>query len=227
MTATMIKICSLQAPEHAEWVIEAGADMFGLIFAQARRQISVVAARAIVARSREVATEPPKAVGVFVEQTVDEINAVADEVGLDYVQVNKPERITGAVALNRPALVVIHTSPGLIRASVVQTISRVQETGTEIAGLIVDGFRSDSYGGTGTVADWNLARELAVAHPVMLAGGLHPANVSEAIDLVQPVGVDVSSGVETDGVKDRDKILAFVAAARASLLRRVDVLPIG
>ena len=87
------------------------------------------------------------------------------------------------------------------------------------AAFLIDGFQPGHAGGQGVLADWEAARELAQRFPIILAGGLTPANVAEAIETVRPVGVDVSSGVETSGVKDRRKMIDFVANARSAFLR--------
>lgn len=210
-----VKICSLRSPEQAGWVVEAGAGMFGLIFAEARRQVSVDVARQIIERAREVGGDHgPKAVGVFVDHSIDHINRIADTVGLDYVQISRPDVLDCPSSLNRPVLLVIHTSPGLDIDTVEATIGRARSAALGIAAVVVDGYKAGTYGGAATEADWSVAREVAGRYPVILAGGLTPDNVGQAIAQVRPIGVDVSSGVETDGHKDRDKIREFVRAAR-------------
>jgi phosphoribosylanthranilate isomerase len=83
-------------------------------------------------------------------------------------------------------------------------------------GIVIDGYAEESAGGTGARADWRLAAEIASSHPIILAGGLDPDNVGVAIRQVRPLGVDVSSGVEIDGVKDAGRIEAFIRAARTA-----------
>jgi phosphoribosylanthranilate isomerase len=225
-----VKICSLRQPVHAEYVVEAGADLFGLIFAEARRRVSAPVAREIVGQARKLRPDSgPRAVGVFVEQDANDINRIADEVGLDLVQLHRPEAIIGH-RIERPAIVVVHATPQTAADAVTAQIAAIEASGTHVAGIAVDAFSANSHGGTGRVADWAIARELVRSFPVLLAGGLHPGNVAEAIQTVGPFGVDVSSGVETDGEKDLAKIIAFAQAARAAFaasVRQVDVVPLG
>jgi phosphoribosylanthranilate isomerase len=225
-----VKICSLQQPVHAEYVVEAGADLFGLIFAEARRQVSVPAAREIVGQARTLRADGgPRAVGVFVEQVANDINRIADEVGLDLVQLHRPEAAVGQ-RIERPVIVVIHATPQTTGSAVADYIGAIEESGTLVAGIAVDAYSASSHGGTGKVAEWAIARQLARSYPTLLAGGLHPDNVAGAILAVSPYGIDVSSGVETDGEKDRAKIIAFAHAARsafAASVRQVNDVPFG
>jgi phosphoribosylanthranilate isomerase len=170
-----------------------------------------------------------RSVGVFVEQSADTINRIADEVGLDFVQLHRPESVEGH-RIERPVFVVIHATPQTTVDGVASRIGAIEESGTRVAGIAVDAFSATSHGGTGKVADWAIAQSLAGSFPTLLAGGLHPGNVAEAVRSVGPHGVDVSSGVETDGEKDREKINAFVQAARSAFagsIGQVYVAPIG
>jgi phosphoribosylanthranilate isomerase len=217
-----VKICSLRQPVHAEWIVEAGADQFGLIFANARRQVLIPVAREIVKQVR--ALKPggsPHSVGVFVEQAIDEINRTADDVDLDLVQLHRPEVLNSGSHIERPVILVVHVGADTTVASIAQLIESINSSGSTVAGIAVDAFSTNAHGGTGQVADWTVAREIAAHFPSILAGGLHPGNVEEAIAEVRPAGVDVSSGVETDGEKDRAKILAFVQAAHRGFLESV------
>jgi phosphoribosylanthranilate isomerase len=217
-----VKICSLRQPEHAEWVIEAGADMFGLIFADSKRRVSPDDARAIVRRADQVSTvRRPLAVGVFVDQPADEINRVADRVQLDVIQHHRPELLVNAGVIERPVVLAFRTAPSVTADQILAMAEAAQDAGVRVA---------KSQGGAGVIANWIIAAAVAQRLPVMLAGGLHPANVAAGISAVHPYAVDVSSGVETDGIKDRSKIVAFVQVARegfASLLGHVDELPLG
>jgi phosphoribosylanthranilate isomerase len=225
-----VKICSLRRPVHAQYVAEAGADLFGLIFAEARRQVTPLVAREIVDEARRLHSGL-RAVGTFVGHRADDINLIADEVGLDLVQLHRSDVLADGGRIERPVLLVIHTGPATTLESVSSAANAIVESGSLLAGIIVDGFKAGSHGGTGTKADWSLARELAEIYPVILAGGLHTENVGGAIESVGPAGVDVSSGVETDGEKDRAKIIAFVREARAGferdLIGRVNLVPLS
>ena len=226
-----VKICSLRKPLHAEWVVEAGADLFGLIFAEARRQVSVPVAREITAQARSLRPDGTlQSVGVFVEQSVDEINRIANEVGLDLVQLHRPDVTMRGGRIERPAILVVHANDQTTLDSITRLVVDYEATGSVLAGIAIDASTKDDRGGTGTIANWQIARQVAVRYPTVLAGGLHPENVSHAISDVGPIGVDVSSGVETDGEKDRAKILAFVRAARQGFqasVGQVDRVPLG
>ena len=230
ISTNTVKICSLRQPVHAQYVAEAGADLFGLIFAEARRQVMPLVAREIVAEARRLDSRL-RAVGVFVDHRADDINLIADQVGLDLVQLHRPDVVVDGGHIERPVLLVIHTGPATTPESVSSAATAIVESGSLLAGIMVDGFKAGSQGGTGTKADWALARELAKIYPLILAGGLNAENVGGAIESVVPAGVDVSSGVETDAEKDRAKIIAFVREARAAFesdsFGRVDVVPLG
>ncbi len=223
-----VKICSLRQPVHAEWVAEAGADMFGLIFANARRQVSIPVAREIVDRARAIGLDGTlRSVGVFVEQSIDEINRTADEVGVDLVQLHRAEVLERGGRIERPLILVVHANEDTTVESIANLIDRL---GSTLAAIAVDAYSANAQGGTGTVANWTVARQIASVYPTILAGGLHPENVGEAIAAVGPNSVDVSSGVETNGDKDRAKILAFVSEARRAFhasVGQVDRVPLG
>jgi phosphoribosylanthranilate isomerase len=151
----------------------------------------------------------PLSVGVFAGQDVETVNAIADEVGLDLVQLSGGEPWQDCLLIARQVIKVVHVEQGAAAGDVLGRI----EAGTAIACLL-DTASEGAYGGSGRTMDWTLAREVAARLPILLAGGLTPENVAEAVRTVRPWAVDVSSGVETDGAKDAEKIRAFVRAAR-------------
>jgi phosphoribosylanthranilate isomerase len=207
----IVKICGLRTLEHARAAALAGADLVGFVFAPSRRQVTVEQAAAIVGglradpRTRSVGT-----VGLFVNRPAAEINATLAACDLDYAQLSGDERVADAAEIARPLIksVRLDGSPG----------EQEWIAGEAKALLLADAHVQGSYGGTGSVADWERAAELARVRPLLLAGGLSPANVAQAIARVGPYGVDVSSGVEREGVKDPEAIRAFVAAARGATL---------
>ena len=115
-----------------------------------------------------------------------------------------------------PAIKALRPRPGATGATVLAKIERFRSASVPPAAFLIDGFSEQGAGGTGARADWTLAAAIAGEAAVILAGGLDPENVAAAIGLVRPLGVDVSSGVEIAGVKDADRITAFVQAARAA-----------
>ena len=211
----LIKICGLREPEHAAAAAEFGADLLGFIFAPARRQVTVEAARRCIEAARSAAgARPIVAVGVFVDAPASEIERAAAGAGLDAVQLHGSEDPSFVEALGVPATKVLRPRGGVEAAAVIAEIDAFRSSRRPPAGFLIDGYADGASGGTGARADWDVAAEVAAARPVMLAGGLEPENVAAAIRRVRPIGVDVSSGVETDGVKDVARIDAFIRAAR-------------
>ncbi|MCY4617719.1 MAG: phosphoribosylanthranilate isomerase [Chloroflexi bacterium] len=221
---TFVKICSVRAVEHAVWARESGADLVGMIFADAPRRIDIKVARAVrrelgprveilesstatVERERQ-ASGQPLLVGVFARQSVDDIERVLDRVDLDLVQLSGGEHPALASRICRAVVRAVHVADGMDADAVRREIDRAPNTVTMLDA------KSKQGGGTGQKIDWSVAAELAAKRPFVLAGGLNPENVKDAVRSVRPWAVDVSSGVETDGVKDRDKIRAFIAAAK-------------
>lgn len=205
---TIVKICGLRTAEHALAAATAGADLLGLMFAESKRQISVANAAAIV---RAVRNHPlpkqPSFVGIFVNTPTHEVDAIAREVELDLVQLSGDETIEEARQVQTPWIKVIRLDGSDYERSWL-------EYSTEQP-LLVDAHVAGMYGGSGKLADWDKAASVAARRPLILAGGLTPDNIAAAIKKVRPWGVDVSSGVESNGVKDIAKIQAFVAAARS------------
>ena len=211
----IVKIDGLRDPEHAVAAAAAGADLIGFIFAPARRQVTAAVARTCIAAAREAVTERSVlAVGVFVDASLAEMASTANEAGLDAIQLHGTEPPESLRHLPVPALKALRPRPGTGAADVMAEIGRYHASTRPPLGILVDGYAEDVAGGTGVRADWRLASEIAAAVPIILAGGLNPQNVGAAIRQVRPLGVDVSSGVEIDGVKATGKIEAFIRAAR-------------
>jgi phosphoribosylanthranilate isomerase len=164
-----------------------------------------------VAQARRiVAALPPFVwvVGVFVNASRAEVRRVAAAVGLHAAQLHGDEPPAFVAGLGLPTVKALHVGPRPVTA----LARRYRGAGV----LLLDAAQA-GYGGGGVAFDWALARGLARRRPVLLAGGLHPGNVGDAVRAVRPFGVDVASGVERrPGVKDRKKLSAFVAAARAA-----------
>ncbi|MCX7791603.1 MAG: phosphoribosylanthranilate isomerase [Chloroflexaceae bacterium] len=219
----IVKICGLRHAEHASAAAAAGADWIGLVFAASKRRVSVAEASAIATALRERPAPPPLLAGLFVNAPPATIAAVADAVGLDLIQLSGDEPVEYADALPLPVLKAIRLTGAPAERAWIVRARREQPERAAISArkpprvlLLVDAHVPGAYGGTGTPADWSRAAALAAETPLILAGGLHPANVARAIATVRPIGVDVSSGVETDGVKDPAKIEAFIAAVRSA-----------
>jgi len=134
-------------------------------------------------------------------------------VGLDLVQLHGVEPPGMIAQLDSPAIKVFRPKPGTDIGEVSREIELYLRAEVPPVAFLLDGYDAGRLGGSGTRTDWRLAAELAADFPIVLAGGLTPENVGEAVESVAPLAVDVGSGVETDGVKDSAKVSAFVAAA--------------
>lgn len=213
---THIKICGIQDENHALAAIEAGADFIGLVFAPSRRQVSPQKALSLVEVVRGLRSGPA-VVGIFVNAAAQEVNHIADYCQLDWVQLSGDETWQYCQELKKAIIKVIHVSSRQKTDEILADI----ETGYQLLPekelvCLLDSRVGSAYGGTGQVFNWQLAREVSARFPVMIAGGLTPANVGQLIREVQPWGVDVSTGVESNGLKDASKIRAFVKAVRST-----------
>ena len=159
------------------------------------------------ALERLLARKRPLAVGVFENQSLEEVNTIADEAGLDMIQLSGRESWADCLLANRQVIKAIDVPPATSAADVIATF----QAGTAIACLL------DISRGQGIALDRATAAAVASRLPVWLAGGLAPESVAEAIRAVRPWAVDVSSGVEAGGAKDHAKIRAFIQAAREAL----------
>ena len=210
---TKVKICGIAEIDHAVAAAEAGADFIGLVFAPSRRRVSIERAREIIMAAKGLKS-PPLAVGVFVNTPAHEVNAIAASCGLDWVQLSGDEPWDYVRDIERPVIKALHVPSKAHIEKLFDDIS----TGCQVLGenfvCLLDSQVEGSYGGTGQTFDWRLARQVSERFPVIIAGGLSPENVSQAMRLARPWGVDVSSGVESADVKDVSRIKAFVDIVR-------------
>ena len=196
---TKIKICGVSRERDSEAVNAAMPEYVGFVFAESHRRVTP--AQALALRKR---LHPSiQAVGVFVNETIDTIRAIAESGIVDVIQLH------GGEDEETVARVKEVTGKPVIKAVPVTAQGDVQAWQNSCADfLLLDGVR----GGGGRAFDWTLIGE--VSKPFFLAGGIHLGNVEAAITAVHPFAVDVSSGVETDKVKDPTKITAFVSAVK-------------
>ena len=213
---TKIKICGLTEVQHALAAAEAGADFLGLVFAPSRRQVSAEKALQVVEAVR--ALKPSQVVvGVFVNSAVDEVNRIADYCHLDWVQLSGDETWHYCQQIERPIIKTVHVSNTRTSEEISSEIAiGHQLLPQEDFVCLLDSRVADTYGGTGQAFDWQLAKKVSATFPVLIAGGLNPTNVGQMIREIQPWGVDISSGVETNGQKDTAKIREFIQAVRAA-----------
>jgi indole-3-glycerol phosphate synthase / phosphoribosylanthranilate isomerase len=203
-----VKICGLRTCDQILAARDAGVDLLGLMFyEQSLRYIEPRGAREIL-KTYEDGQISPDIVGIFVNKEADYINDVSEQVGLHFVQLHGDESPEFCQCIHRPIIKALRLNE--------KSNSNLTEKYYHTAWRILLDTPAEKWGGTGETHDWALARAIAQQTPLFLAGGLTPENVGEAIQQVHPWGVDVSSGVETNGKKDVKKIQAFVENARKS-----------
>jgi phosphoribosylanthranilate isomerase len=240
---TVVKICGLRDAAATEAAVKGGADLIGIVFAESRRRVTpedcaevvrvVIEGRRNEGPPRVEGPTPgevrpsklpgawaeaiedtawrwrPLIVGVFADQDVDEVNAYAEAARLDLVQLSGDEQPAFVAKVTKPVIKTLHVGPETTVEEIVERAAAYR-----CAGFHLDKAKAGMRGGTGEAFDWALAAEVARHFPFLLAGGLTPENVAGAIEQVNPWGVDVSSGVETDGVKDPERVRAFLRAAK-------------
>lgn len=219
-----VKICGITNLEDARVAAEAGADFLGFIFyPKSPRYVTPEQAGKITRAIRaEFAEQSPRFVGVFVDEPVDAVRTIIETAGLDLAQLHGAETPAEVTAL----------APYAFKALRPQTLAEAQQAlktyvpaPSTVYGLpstpdlLIDAYHPHQMGGTGQVADLEIARWLAERCRLLLAGGLTPDNVVDAIAQVRPWGVDVSSGVEiAKGRKDHGKVRAFIKAVSTSAI---------
>ncbi|HEY2981958.1 MAG TPA: phosphoribosylanthranilate isomerase [Anaerolineales bacterium] len=207
---TIIKICGIRTLTDALAAIEAGADYLGFNFyRQSPRYIAPQDCAAITALLKK---EHPEArlVGVYVNSSEAEINAIMESCSLDLAQLHGDESAAFRASVGERAFKALRGAPN----GAVESFARAAAPA-----FLLDAAHKGAYGGTGTTTDWAAAAVLAKRYPLFLAGGLNPENVGAAVRQVRPWGVDVASGVESSpGEKDAGKMRTFVAAVRSAAI---------
>jgi phosphoribosylanthranilate isomerase len=211
---TKVKICGITQVEDAVAATVAGVDFLGLVFAPSKRRIDKEKALQITAVIRSI-DKRPLTTGVFVNLPSSKVNETARYCHLDYVQLSGNEDWDYCKYIDFPVIKVIHIHDGCLAEQVVKEIEAGYKVSLKHKPLfLLDTAKSDHFGGTGQTFDWNLAAEIAGVYPVIVAGGLSQDNVSQLLKTARPWGVDVSSGVETGGIKDMKKIRSFIDIVR-------------
>ena len=209
-----VKMCGISKVETIPAIVDAKPDYMGLVFAPSKRQVTVDQAKILVeelnrgyAKKYGSDTEHDKndtikTVGVFVNETIDNLVTIANEANLDAVQLHGDEDETFIQSLKE------RTNVEVWKAVQIRTAADAEKWIDSSADMLLfDAYHKDERGGTGEVFDWSSLDEFE--RPFMLAGGIDSTNVARAIRTVRPYGIDISSGIETNGVKDDEKIKAF------------------
>lgn len=214
-----VKMCGISKVETIPAVVEAKPDYMGLVFASSKRQVTVDQAKTLVEELHKQYTkrynngaeqsnnDEIKTVGVFVNETLDNLVTIATEVNLDAVQLHGDEDEAFIQSLKE------RTNVEVWKAVQIRSAADAEAWIDSSADMLLfDAYHKDERGGTGEVFDWSCLDEFE--RPFMLAGGIDSTNVARAIRTVRPYGIDISSGIETDGVKDDEKIKAFTNIVR-------------
>ena len=214
-----VKMCGISKVETIPAVVEAKPDYMGLVFASSKRQVTVDQAKTLVEELHKQYTkrynngaeqsnnDEIKTVGVFVNETLDNLVSIATEANLDVVQLHGDEDEAFIQSLKE------RTNVEVWKAVQIRSAADAEAWIDSRADMLLfDAYHKDERGGTGEVFDWSCLDEFE--RPFMLAGGIDSTNVARAIRTVRPYGIDISSGIETDGVKDDEKIKAFTNIVR-------------
>jgi phosphoribosylanthranilate isomerase len=199
---TRVKICGITREEDAQLAVQLGASAIGLVlWPGSPRYLGAQRARAIV----ETLPAHVTAVGVFVNQPLDDVRRAAEIAALGAVQLHGEESLEYAQALLQPVVKAVPVTSGFDAATLGAWPPEIT--------VLLDAHDPVRRGGTGTTIDWTVAARAAARRPVLLSGGLTPENVRDAISQVRPFGIDLSSGVErAPGIKDPERLRALFDA---------------
>ena len=204
-----VKMCGISKVETIPAVVDAKPDYMGLVFAPSKRQVTVEQAKTLVDELHK--HYEIKTVGVFVNETVENLLKIAEDVKLDVIQLHGDEDESFIQILKEQSNVEVW------KAVQVRSAADAEKWIDSSADMLLfDAYHKDERGGTGEVFDWSSLD--AFERPFMLAGGIDSTNVARAIRTVRPYGIDISSGIETEGVKDNEKIKAFTNIVRTIAL---------
>ena len=211
-----VKMCGISKVETIPAIVDAKPDYMGLVFAPSKRQVTVEQAKILVEELHKqyavrYNSETIKIVGVFVNETIENLLKIAEEVKLDVIQLHGDEDESFIQILKEQSNVEVW------KAVQVRSAADAEKWIDSSADMLLfDAYHKDERGGTGEVFDWSSLDEFE--RPFMLAGGIDSTNVARAIRTVRPYGIDISSGIETNGVKDNEKVKAFTNIVRTVAL---------
>ena len=208
-----VKMCGISKVETIPAIVDAKPDYMGLVFAPSKRQVTVEQAKILIEELHKQCinhydTKVVKTVGVFVNETLDNLVRIADTANLDAVQLHGDEDEAFIQSLKE------RTNVEVWKAIQIRTAADTEKWIDSSADMLLfDAYHKDERGGTGEVFDWSSLD--AFERPFMLAGGIDSTNVARAIRTVRPYGIDISSGIETNGMKDDKKITAFTKIVKS------------
>ena len=208
-----VKMCGISKVETIPAIVDAKPDYMGLVFAPSKRQVTVEQAKILIEELHKQCInhydiKVVKTVGVFVNETLDNLVRIADTANLDAVQLHGDEDETFIQSLKE------RTNVEVWKAIQIRTAADTEKWIDSSADMLLfDAYHKDERGGTGEVFDWSSLD--AFERPFMLAGGIDSTNVARAIRTVRPYGIDISSGIETNGMKDDKKITAFTKIVKS------------
>ncbi len=191
-----VKICGITDLKTAQSAINAGADAIGFVFAESKRQIEITEAKKII----ESLPDSVLKIGVFVNETKETLESIYEEVGLTHLQLHGDETPEFCRSLSFPVI-------KALRVQSEKDVEKIAEYDCDF--ILVDSPSGKYRGGNGTTFNWDLVKSKKIDN-LILAGGLTIENVIPACSVVKPIMVDVSSGVETNGKKDEEKIKSFI-----------------
>jgi phosphoribosylanthranilate isomerase len=212
-----VKICGLTNLADARVAAQAGADLLGFNFyLPSPRYIAPSEVARIIATLRaEFSAESLRCVGVFVNTPLAELRTIQQQCGLDLLQLHGDESAADCHTLGDAAFKALRPRTASEAEAFIESFSSLNGHTQRAPLFLIDASHPQLYGGTGTTGNWDIAHDIARRHPILLAGGLTPANVTDAIRAVRPWGVDTASGVErAPGLKDETKIRQFIEAAK-------------
>ena len=222
---TKAKICGLQKLDDVLAAVRYEADFIGFVFVPNRkRAIDIAVAGEIVEHLKSDGNRRPEIVGVFADQPLEEVNEHVKILNLDKAQLCGNESPEFCSRVSVPVIKAIHVPETIsLNKEIVEIIDRIDCYVNNGQLILLDRQVDNLQGGTGKSFDWNIAAALSEkGYKFILAGGLTPLNIGRALSTAFPWAVDVSSGVETNGTKDSDKIQAFVSIAHATKLKEYD-----
>lgn len=204
---TKVKICGIKTQEEISILNQYPIQYMGFIFAPSKRQITTLKAEQL----RKLVREDILVVGVFVNETAEQINEIIKLCNLQIVQLHGEESVDFCKKINAKVWKSISIKDE-------NSLKLLEEYAFAVDHLLLDTYSDSEKGGTGKIFNWQLVRGTSKKHSIVLAGGLTPENIVDAIELVHPQVVDLNSGVETDLIKDEVKIRKVFTALKEALI---------